>query len=63
MILLESPLKISFKKALVNLFLNKPISGAFEMDHIFPTKIHVVDKNTGEIMPQEFVTEPQFTFT
>ncbi len=41
---------------------NLPKSSAWCRDDSFPMKVHVVDKNTGEILPQKFVTEPQFTF-
>ena len=41
---------------------NRPFSSALTMDKIFPTKIHIVNKHTGEILPQKFVTEQQFTF-
>lgn len=61
-ILLESPLKISFKHVLLSVLKNLPKVSAWQRDDSFPTRIHVVDKNTGEILPQQFVTEPQFTF-
>ena len=41
---------------------NKPFSSALTMDKLFPTKIYVVNKHTGKILPQKFVTDPQFTF-
>lgn len=28
----------------------------------FPTRIHVINKKTGEVLPQKFVADPQFSF-
>ena len=32
------------------------------MNDSFPTKIHVINKWTGEVLPQQFYTDPQFSF-
>jgi carotenoid cleavage dioxygenase-like enzyme len=55
-------MKISFKHVLLGVLKNLPKSSAWCRDDSFPTRVHVVDKKTGEILPQKFVTEPQFTF-
>jgi len=59
---LESPIKINFKKHFINTVLNKPIIDSYETDYNFPTRIHVVNMNTGEVLPQKFTTDAQFSF-
>lgn len=61
-ILLESSLKLSLKRMVKAILFNKPSSTAFTMDDSFSTKIHVVNKHTGQVLPQRFFTDPQFTF-
>lgn len=61
-IFLESPIKSVFKKRLIGTILKKPMLESFVTDHDFPTRIHVINMNTGEVMPQKFTTEPQFSF-
>lgn len=33
-----------------------------QTNHSFPTRIHVIEKKTGRVLPQKFVADPQFTF-
>lgn len=61
-ILLENPLRISFKQTLKAVLMNLPKVSTMVKDISFPTQIHVVNKHTGEILPQKFFTDPQFTF-
>ena len=35
---------------------------SYETDYNFPTRIHVVNMSTGEVLPQKFTTDSLFTF-
>jgi len=59
---LEQPLRIHFRQALNSILRNKSIAKAMIVNQSFPTRIHVINKNTGQVLPQKFVAEPQFTF-
>lgn len=61
-IFLESPIKMVYKNRLRNTILNKPTLNAFETDPEFPTYIHIINQHTGEVLPQKFKTDAQFTF-
>jgi carotenoid cleavage dioxygenase-like enzyme len=61
-VFLEQTLKISFPHMIKALIQNKPKSHALIMDKTFPTKIHLINKRTGEIVQQKYQTDPQFTF-
>jgi carotenoid cleavage dioxygenase-like enzyme len=32
------------------------------MNDSLPTRIHVIEKKTGRVLPHKFITDPQFTF-
>jgi len=57
-----SPLRLSFKHAFLALLRNKAVSSALIMNDSLPTRIHVIEKKTGRVLPQKFITDPQFTF-
>ncbi len=59
---LEHAMKIDVKKILSNIYYNRPTSEALAMDRTFKTRIHLMDRNTGELVAQKFVTEPMFIF-
>jgi beta,beta-carotene 9',10'-dioxygenase len=61
-VFLESPLRIVTKESIMAVIKNKPLSDTMKMNHAFPTIIHVINKKTGEVLPQKFVTDPQFSF-
>ncbi|RNA37943.1 beta-beta-carotene 15-15 -monooxygenase [Brachionus plicatilis] len=45
-----------------SLIKNKPRSSALVTQKDRPTRIHIINKHTGEIVNKKFVTDPQFTF-
>jgi len=61
-VFLEQPLRLSFKHAFLALLRNKAVSSALIMNDSLPTRIHVIEKKTGRVLPQKFITDPQFTF-
>jgi carotenoid cleavage dioxygenase-like enzyme len=61
-IFLEQSLKFSLTSFLKGLILNKSFKDALIMDENFQTRVHVVDKKTGEICKQKFITDPLFLF-
>jgi hypothetical protein len=52
---LEQPLRIHFRQALNSILRNKSIAKAMIVNQSFPTRIHVINKNTGQVLPQKFV--------
>jgi carotenoid cleavage dioxygenase-like enzyme len=58
----EQSLKFDVAKFLQNLILNKPYSNALVMKRNFRTRIHIMNKRTGEVVKQKFDTEPLFVF-
>lgn len=61
-VFLEQCMYISFKKMMTALIRNKPKSTGLITDKDMQTRIHVINKHTGEVVKQKFVTDPQFTF-
>ena len=61
-IFLEQSLKFNLTSFLTGLALNKAVIDAMIMDENFKTRIHVVDRKTGEILKQKFYTDPLFLF-
>jgi carotenoid cleavage dioxygenase-like enzyme len=61
-IFLEQSLKFSLTSFLKGLILNKSFKDALIMDENFQTRVHVVDKKTGKICKQKFITDPLFLF-
>ncbi len=59
---LEHAMKIDVKKILANIWYNRPTLEALTMDRDFKTRIHLMNRNTGELVAQKFVTEPMFVF-
>ena len=61
-IFLEQSLKFSLKDYLAGLVMNKAFVDALIMDPTFNTRIHIINKKTGEIVKQKFHTDPLFVF-
>ncbi len=61
-IFLEQSLKFNLTSFLTGLALNKAVIDAMIMDENFKTRIHIVDRKTGEILKQKFFTDPLFLF-
>ncbi len=59
---MEQPIKMVYKDRLKAALLNRPTISAFQTDPNFPTRIHIINMHTGEVVPQKFMTEAQFTF-
>jgi carotenoid cleavage dioxygenase-like enzyme len=62
LIFLEQSVMLNYKDYLMGLALNKPLSWSLVTYKDLPTRIHVVDKQTGERVEKKFYTDPQFTF-
>ena len=58
----ETALKIHVSSLISNVLFNRPILDAFHMDKTWPTRIHVLNRHTGELHTNRFVTEPMFIF-
>jgi len=62
-IFLEQSLVFDFRLGLINsIIFNKPFSTCLKMQKDFATKIVLIDRKTGNILPQKWYTDPQFTF-
>lgn len=61
-VFMEQCLQINFKRTIECLIKNKPMSSALITHKDMPTRIHVINKQTGEIVNKKFLTDPQFTF-
>ena len=61
-VFLEQAVTLNFKKMIVAVIKNKPATTGIVTEENLPTRIHIINKRTGEIMPKTFLTDPQFTF-
>jgi carotenoid cleavage dioxygenase-like enzyme len=61
-IFFEQSLKFDVKQFAKNLVLNRPYSDALIMNRDFKTRIHIMNRNTGEVHRQKFLTEPLMVF-
>jgi carotenoid cleavage dioxygenase-like enzyme len=61
-IFLEQALTISFRDMIKVLIKNEPRSKALIMEPNEPTRIHIINKHTGEVLSQKYITDPQFAF-
>lgn len=61
-VFLEQSLVISYWHLFVALFKNDSISKCFRINKNFETRIHIIDKRTGQLLKQRFKTIPQFSF-
>lgn len=61
-IFLEQSLKLSFKELIKGLITNKPFSNALKMNPNYDTKIHLINRHTGEVVNKKYYTEPIFVF-
>ena len=61
-VFLELPLRLSLPSFFCGLFNNKAFSDALIMDPNFDTKIHIINKKTGEVIKKKFYTDSIFVF-
>jgi carotenoid cleavage dioxygenase-like enzyme len=58
----ETAVKIDIGRIFGNILFNRPTVEAVVVDRTFETRIHLMNKTTGELVKQKFVTEPMFLF-
>lgn len=61
-IFLEMPLKLSKTKRLKGVLMNQSISDSFYMEPSFNTRVHLINRNTGQLVEQPFHTDPLFSY-
>ncbi|CAF0718742.1 unnamed protein product [Brachionus calyciflorus] len=61
-VFLEQSIKFDVKNLLTGIFTNKAFSNAFCMLDNFPTRIHVINRNNGQIIQKKFTSEPLVVF-
>jgi len=61
-VFLEQTLQVNFKRLFANAMLNKPFSACLVMDPNWITKVHVINRETGEVDKRNFITDPIFVF-
>ncbi len=61
-VFLEQSLVLSYWHLILSILSNAPISSCFKPNKTFPTHIHLINKHTGQVVEQKFVTIPQFAF-
>lgn len=61
-IFLEQGLKIDGKRMITNVLFNRPAADLFVNDTTFKTRIHLMNRETGELVKTKFVTDPLFAF-
>jgi carotenoid cleavage dioxygenase-like enzyme len=58
-VFLEQSLVLNCKKMALNLFINQPVSTALNMNKKFNTRIHLVERATGNLIKHKYFTKPQ----
>ncbi len=61
-IYLEQALSFNFLSHAANVVLNKPFSESLHMDPKWNTRIHLINRKTGQIVEQKYHTDPLFVF-
>lgn len=61
-IFLEQSIKISFAKLIMTALRNKAFSNCMVTQKDWPTRIHIINKETGELLKQKYITEPLIAF-
>ena len=61
-IFLEQSLVLDIKKVLWSQIINKPTATAINMNPNFHTRIHLVNRKSGQILQKKFYTDPQISF-
>ena len=62
LIFLEQSLTIDFEQYFYNIMWNKPFSECISMDAKLPTRIHLINRQTGEVTKQRYHTDSLFVF-
>ena len=61
-VFLEQSMLFSLKDYLSGMIKNKPYSDSLKMDKNLKTRIHLINRHTGELVSQRYVTDPLFVF-
>ena len=61
-VFMEQAVTINFKKMLMAVIKNKPATTGIVTEENLPTRIHIIDKHTGQAIEKKFLADPQFTF-
>ena len=61
-VFMEQAVTINFKQMLMAVIKNKPATAGIITEKNAPTRIHIINKHTGQVMPKKFIADPQFTF-
>ena len=61
-IYLETALVFDFKSYLIGLVTNRSFADCLYMNKNWLTRIHLINRKTGEVVKQKLVTEPMFVF-
>jgi carotenoid cleavage dioxygenase-like enzyme len=61
-VFLEQSLEFNLKKFFKNIIKNKPFSEALVMHENMNTRIHIINKKTGQLLEQKYETEPLLLF-
>ena len=61
-IFLEQSLIINIFNLLIGLITNKAFSHSFTMKKDYRTRIHIINRHTGDVLKQKLSTEPLFSF-
>jgi beta,beta-carotene 9',10'-dioxygenase len=61
-IFLEQSLKLNMVSRLTGLIRKRPIADCFYMEPKFNTRIHLINRNTGQLVEQKFHTDPTFSY-
>jgi carotenoid cleavage dioxygenase-like enzyme len=61
-VFLEQSLKVSYLNLLSGVLLNRAFSQAMYMEPKCNTRIHLINRNTGQLVEQQFHTDPLFLF-
>ena len=61
-VFLEQSVLLNYFYLMLTIIRNEPLARAFQTDKHFNTRIHLINKHTGHIVKQKFITKPQFSF-
>jgi carotenoid cleavage dioxygenase-like enzyme len=61
-VFLEQPLILSYRHLFLAIIKNRPLSDCFVMKSNLKTRIHLIEKKSGKILEQKYLTKSQFSF-
>jgi beta-carotene 15,15'-monooxygenase len=59
---LETALVFDFRSYMVGIVTNRSFADCLYMNKQFMTRIHLINRHTGEVVKQKLVTDPMFVF-